>query len=327
MSPRCRFGPSGPALVALAAVTLSTFGCARMAEEIGIAPMSPEEVKATVEEWRKKRDASLRKEDGWLTLAGLYWLEEGDTSFGSSADNDIVFPEASIAGDAGIFRRSGMEVTLVPAAGTEMTTNSGAPEGAAAGSRTSPLTGPILLLPDTAEEGPTVVNSGTLCFYAIVRGDLVGIRLKDSNNPVLANFEGMDYFDIDPSWHVVARYELFDEPKILRTPNVLGTVDEEEINGAVVFERDGTEYRIEPSGTPEDGFFLVFGDLTNGKETYGGGRFLYSEPVADDGSVVVDFNKSYCPPCVFTPFATCPLPAPQNKLALRIPAGEKNFGQ
>ena len=107
---------------------------------------------------------------------------------------------------------------------------------------------------------------------------------------------------------------------------MLGDVSEEEIEGEVVFTVDGVEYRLQPSGSPEEGFFLVFGDRTNGDETYGGGRFLYTDAVAEDGTLVVDFNRSYCPPCVFTPWATCPLPPPENKLAVRIEAGEKMFG-
>jgi len=288
--------------------------CAPAVDETALTMMSDADHAATVEEWRQKRDASLRKSDGWLTLVGLYWLEQGESSFGSGTDNAVVFPQGTIAASAGVFERSGNEVTLTPAAGVELTVDD------------APVEGPLSLALDTSEEGPTLIKTGTLSFYGIERGELVGIRLKDSANPVLANFEGMNYFDIDPSWHLVGRYELFDEPKVLRTPNVLGTVSEEEIYGAVVFERNGEEYRLEPSGKPENGFFLVFGDQTNGRETYGGGRFLYSEPVAEDGTVVVDFNKAYCPPCVFTPYATCPLPAPQNKLAVRIEAGEKNFG-
>lgn len=267
-----------------------------------------------IESWRRERDQSLRKEDGWLTLAGLYWLEEGDNTFGSDEDNDLVFPAGKIPGTAGILRRDGREVWLFPASGVELQQD---------GSQLSART-PLTL--DTSDEGPTIVSSGSLSFHAIERSEMIGIRLKDRENSVLERFDGMSYFPIDLSRRVVARYELFDQPRILETPNVLGTVSEETIHGEVVFELDGETFKLQPSGDPADGFFLVFGDRTNGAETYGGGRFLYTEPVAEDDSVVVDFNKAYCPPCVFTPYATCPLPPAANKLALRVEAGEKMFG-
>ncbi len=263
--------------------------------------------------WRAERDASLRKIDGWLSLVGLFWLEEGDNSFGSAEGNAVVFPADTIDAYAGILVREGRKVTVLPGAGVAL----------AAGG--SPVSGATELSLDTSGEGPTIVEAGSLVFYAIERGDMIGIRLKDRESPVLTGFTGMEYFPIDASWRLTARYELFDQPRILRTPNVLGTVSEEEIAGEVVFEVGGESYRLLPSGDSE-GFFLVFGDGTNGSETYGGGRFLYTGPVEADGSVIVDFNKAYSPPCVFTPHATCPLPPAENKLPIRIEAGEKTFG-
>ena len=245
---------------------------------------------------------------------GLFWLEEGASAFGAGEGNDLVFPEGRIAETAGRLERRGREVTLIPAPGAGLTVDG------------RPVAGPIRLASDAADGDPTVVETGSLLFYVIERGDLVGIRLKDRKSPLLESFEGMEYFPVDPAWRLTARYERFDAPRTLVTPNVLGTTSEEEIEGAVVFEVGGEEVRLLPSGDAEEGFFLVFGDATNGDETYGGGRFLYTDRVAPDGTVVVDFNKAYCPPCVFTPWATCPLPPAENRLALRIEAGEKMFG-
>ncbi|MFQ5525923.1 MAG: DUF1684 domain-containing protein, partial [Thermoanaerobaculia bacterium] len=247
-------------------------------------------------------------------LVGLHWLEEGDNAFGAAEGNALRFPEGSIDDYAGVLVLEGAEVRLLPGAGIALSADG------------AQLSGATVLLPDTSDDGPTIVESGSLLFYVIQRGDMTGVRVKDRESPVLAAFEGMDYFPVDAGWRKNARYELFDKPRLLETPNVLGTVSEEEILGQVVFEVDGEAHSLLPSGSPDDGFFLVFGDRTNGAETYGGGRFLYSGPVEADGSVVVDFNKAYSPPCVFTPYATCPLPPAENKLAIRIEAGEKTFG-
>lgn len=299
-----------PALLAAIAGAVA-LGCSRRAD----APrFDAAEHRLAVETWRVERDRSLRRSDGWLSLVGLHWLEDGESSFGSGEANELVFPAGAIGERAGVLRRDGREILLIPSddAGLEI-----------GGDR---VTEPVRLALDTADDGPTQVTSGSLLFYAIERGDMIGIRVKDAESPVLAEFEGMSYFPIDPLWRLVGRYERFDEPRVLRTPNVLGTVTEEEIAGELVFDIGAETYRLQPSGDPAEGFFLVFGDLTNGTETYGGGRFLYTDAVAADGSVVVDFNKAYCPPCVFTPYATCPLPPAENDLAVRIEAGEKMFG-
>lgn len=264
-------------------------------------------------DWRERRDASLRRADGWLTLVGLHWLEEGDNAFGAAGANDVVITGGKMGEYGGVLVREGRGVTLIPGAGVGLFVDG------------EPVTGATPLRPDSAEDGPTIVQSGSVSFHVLERGEMIGIRVKDSESPVLASFEGMEYFPVDPAWRLDARYELFEEPRILRTPNVLGTVNEEQIFGEVIFEAGGERHSLVPSGKAEEGFFLVFGDATNGAETYGGGRFLYAEPVADDNSVEVDFNKAYSPPCVFTPYATCPLPPAENKLAIRIEAGEKTF--
>lgn len=287
-------------------------GCSQPGEEPAPADASADPA-LEVMEWRERRDASLRRADGWLTLVGLHWLEEGDNAFGSAAGNDVVIEGGKMGEYGGVLVRAGREVTLLPGAGVGLFIGG------------EPVTGATPLAADTADDGPTIVESGSVSFYVLERGELIGVRVKDSASPVLASFEGMEYFPADPAWRLDARYELFEEPRILRTPNVLGTVNEEQIFGEVTFEAGGERYSLLPSGNPEDGFFLVFADATNGVETYGGGRFLYTEPVAADNSVEVDFNKAYSPPCVFTAYATCPLPPAENKLPLRIVAGEKTF--
>jgi uncharacterized protein (DUF1684 family) len=148
--------------------------------------------------------------------------------------------------------------------------------------------------------------------------------VRDTAAPTLRAFGGVDNYPVDPSWRIQARLEPAPADATIEIADVIGSVTTDTTPGSVVFDRDGVTWRLAALEGEEDGsLWLIFGDATNGTETYGAGRFLYTEPPADDGSVIVDFNLAYNPPCVFSHYATCPLPPPQNKLALRIEAGEK----
>ena len=176
-----------------------------------------------------------------------------------------------------------------------------------------------------ADGKPTTLQLGSLSFFVIKRGDRMGVRIKDKTSPMRAAFKGIDEYPIRPEWRVVARFEPYKDKKI-PIANIIGQVEDNPSPGAVVFDWQGKTYRIDALEGGDDGsLFLVFGDQTNGKETYGAGRFLDTAP-PKDGKVVVDFNTAYNPPCAFTAFATCPLPPAENKLALRVEAGEKKFG-
>jgi uncharacterized protein (DUF1684 family) len=184
-----------------------------------------------------------------------------------------------------------------------------------------------LNLRDDADGDPTVLRLSSLAFYVIRRGDRLGVRVKDPESPARKAFAGIDYFPIDPAWRFHARFEAYDPPRTFRVQTVLGTEEAYEVPGALAFEHHGEVHRLVAFLEPgETDLFLVFGDLTNRSETYGGGRYLYAPPPGGDGTVVLDFNKAYNPPCVFTPFATCALPLPQNRLPIRIEAGEKLYG-
>lgn len=264
-----------------------------------------------VEEWWRKVEEGLRSPDGWLTLTGLDWLREGENRFGSAPDNEIVLPAVKAPARAGVLRLAGGKVTLeaVPGAGFVV-------DG-------KPVT--TLELASDKDGKPTVVELGPLRFHIVHRGGRLGVRARDREHPALAAFAGVERFPVDPSWRVEARFEPYDPPKPVPVPNVLGQVEEEPSHGAVVFEREGRTWRLDAvDGKAGTELWLIFGDATNGTETYGGGRFLSTEPEAG-GRVVVDFNKAYNPPCMFTPYATCPLPPRQNKLALRVAAGEKTW--
>jgi uncharacterized protein len=266
-----------------------------------------------MERWKETREAGLRREDGWLTLVGLFWLDEGENRFGSGAENRVIFPAGTAPAVAGTFVRHGKDVTVKAAPGVPLTHGGQAVD--------------TMLLKSDADGSPTVLELGSLRFFVIQRGDRVGVRVKDAKSPALAAFHGIDRFPLRPDWRVEARFERYDPPKQIPIPNVLGQVADSPSPGAVVFEKDGKTYRLDALPGGDDGsLFLIFGDPTNGHETYGAGRFLEAE-APKDGRVQVDFNKAYNPPCAFTSFATCPLPPKQNKLAVKVEAGEKKYGE
>ncbi|HET9226534.1 MAG TPA: DUF1684 domain-containing protein [Thermoanaerobaculia bacterium] len=263
-----------------------------------------------VEKFRQERVESLKKEDGWFTLVGLSWLDEGENRFGSDPEGKIVLPEGKSPKEAGVLVRQGDKISVRVDPGVEVTSGG------------KPVT-TLELVPDTRGE-PTVLEMGSVSFYVIQRGDKVGVRVKDSQSEALAAFHGIDAYPIQPAWRIEARFEPYDPPKKISIPNILGQVSEEDAPGAVVFKWRGQTFRLDALGDPKEGLSLIFADQTNGKDTYGAGRFLETGPVKD-GKVVVDFNLAYNPPCAFTAFATCPLPPSQNRLAVRIEAGEKRY--
>ena len=263
-----------------------------------------------IDAWHIQREARLKSETGWLTLVGLFPLEGGENTFGSAEDNDLVFPEAAPE-HAGTFRVDSTGVHLVVAPGVVVMHDSEAVQAIA--------------LVDDSEGEPTVCDMGRFQFYIIGRGGRPYVRLKDRECEALKNFSGIERFPVDPKWRIEATWEPYDPPRSVMTPSIMGYETEEWCPGAAVFDVGGTTVRLEPTGDPAEGLFFVFGDATNEHETYGGGRFLYTDPPDSNGVVVLDFNKCYNPPCVFSPFATCPLPRDANRLAVRIEAGEKMY--
>jgi uncharacterized protein (DUF1684 family) len=283
-----------------------------------VAPAAPggaalEQEREAVDQWKARRLASLTSETGWLTLTGLYWLKPGENTFGRAKSNALRLDNAAVADKAGAFVVKGDKVRFVARKSSGITH-----EGA-------PVTD-IELAADTTGK-PTLLKSGSVTFFLIERAGKLGVRVRDSENPHRKNFRGLQYFPFDDSWVVNARFEPYEARKTVKIVNILGMEEDLLAPGALVFTRDGKEYRLDAVlEAPEDTeLFVMFADATSGKETYGAGRFIYV-PMPVDGVVRVNFNKSYNPPCAFNEFATCPLPPPQNRLsALRIEAGEKNY--
>jgi uncharacterized protein len=278
---------------------------------LGLAlPVLADDWRQEVETFRKERVEDLKKEDGWFTLVGLAWLDEGENRFGSDPEAKVVLPEGKSPKLAGVLVRKGDKVSVRVEPGVKMTSGG------------EPVTTRELV--SDAKGEPTVLEMGSVSFHVIQRGDMMGVRVKDTKSAALAAFHGLDTYPIQPAWRVEARFEPYDPPKTIGIPNVLGQVTDMPAPGAVVFDWQGKTYRLDALGDPKEGLSLIFADQTNGKETYGAGRFLETGPVKD-GKVFVDFNQAYNPPCAFTAFATCPLPPSQNRLALRVEAGEKKY--
>lgn len=291
--------------VAIAFAAILVAGCREEAVTQRTQAVASDEAAHTrsIEEWQARRAERLQAEDGWLTLIGLFWLNEGQ--------NLITVPSKSVTTPITLVRK-GAEVTLQPSAGLTI-------EG-------KPVDAPVALRNDNDAAGPTVVRVGTVRFNVIKRGDRYGLRVKDSDADTRVKFEGLDYYPIDSKWRVEARFEPYNPPKKIPIDDVTGMRSESIAPGALVFTLDGKEYRIDPvleEGTDE--LFIIFKDATSRDETYQAGRYLYAAKPGPDGKTVVDFNKAYNPPCSFTPFATCPLPPPQNRLPIRIEAGEKRY--
>jgi len=256
---------------------------------------------AEIERERHRRNASLRSEDGWLTLVGLAWLQPGENTFGSAHDNAIELPDPGAEAHAGTFiligdrvllRRDGFDLPMVD---------------------------------DQTEGGPTVVQVGRLSLTVIRRGGgtRFAIRMKDPSAPARRTFGGVETFPADRRWRLRGRFERYEPPRRVLVPTILDYDEPDDIAGALVFEASGATHRLDASQAEDGSLFIAFADATNGRETYAAGRYLEVDPPDRDGVVLIDFNVAYNPPCVFTAHATCPLPLPQNRLPFRIEAGER----
>ena len=260
-------------------------------------------------DWRKRRHERLSSDDGWLTLVGLEWLQEGGNTVGNSPGHSIRIPGGPE--DWGTIYLEGDELRFVPAGDNGVTVD---------GSEVSEAR----LVADSQGE-PTVVRSGNLSFYVIFRGSY-GLRVKDTNAKILQEFTGVRNYEIQADWKVDTRFIPAEEGQTIPIANVLGQVNPSSVYGYVEFERDGVSYRLLGLGDEDsESLWFLFADRTSGRETYGAGRFLYSDGLPQDGRLVVDFNKSYNPPCAFNDYSTCPLPPQENRLDLAVTAGEKDF--
>jgi hypothetical protein len=265
-----------------------------------------------IQSWQQRRIEDLKSPTGWLNLAGLLWLKEGENTVGSDSSNAIIFPKSKAPDFVGAFILQDSAVTFRARAGVNVMHNDSAIAS--------------IVMRHDLQGNPTKLTLGALSWTVIKRGERYAVRLRDHEHPLLKEFAGIETFPIDSTWRIEAAFEPNNPPKLIEIPTILNTIDEQPSPGALVFNIAGKACRLEATGKMADEeLFVIFADQTNGKETYGAGRFIYVATPGASGKTIIDFNKAYNPPCAFTEYATCPLPPEQNQLAVRIAAGEKNY--
>lgn len=270
-----------------------------------------------LEEWREKRITDLKAERGWLSLTGMDWLKEGANTLGTNASNDIRFQDGSAYDKVGVIYMMADSFLFVADPGAEVFY-----EGQAITQ--------IKMEPDYTGN-QTILSTGTIQLGIIRRSGRFALRTWDKNAETLANFGIIPIYEPDPSWVIPATFHRYDPPRNLILTTLVGTSDDNPNDGYLEFIHEGETYRFDVVASRADtSLFLVFGDLTNKDETYGGGRYMYidrPDTSASQSSVIIDFNKAYNPPCAFTAFSTCAFPPEQNKLPFKVLAGEKRYGE
>lgn len=277
-------------------------------KELGQAEV-PENYVETVQDWKQDRVESIKSPTGWLRLAGMFWLEAGENSFGSGEDRDVQLPEGTIPEEAGTFIYENGQVIMNVAEDVTIT-HEGEPVSE-------------LVLFDGENEDMPSVQHETLEWFVIKRGDMVGIRLYNKENEQADQFTGFDSYPIDAQWNRRARFIPNSEDATISIVNVLGQQMDVASPGVLEFSINGEIYTLDAIDSGDD-MFLIVGDETNQTETYQAGRYIYVDfPDGDSQYTTIDFNKIYNPPCAYTMFSTCQLPPPQNQLNVAIAAGEK----
>ena len=260
-----------------------------------------------IKTWQQQRAEDLKKENSWLNLAGLFWLDQGKNSFGGNFDNKIVFPKNRSKDFLGNFILEKGEVFIEAKDNAEVFNENGKVEK----------------LKISPAEKSIILKHNSLRWFVIKRGERYAIRLRDLESPFLKEFHGIETFPINAKWRIKAKF-VPTEGKKIPILDVTGQTSQQDLPGILVFTVAGKEYKLDALKEGDE-FFIIFGDKTNKKETYGAGRFLYATKPDAEGYTYLDFNKAYNPPCAFTPYATCPLPPKQNQLPIEINAGEKNY--
>ncbi|MFU8860062.1 MAG: DUF1684 domain-containing protein [Cyclonatronaceae bacterium] len=269
-------------------------------------PITPEEHRAEVEQWHRERIDRLQEPQGWLLLAGMYWIDEPIQTFGTGDDVDFYFPDGTLPDYAGRFELDSDTVRMYPADGLEIMAD---------GER---FVNPVIYTPGQTTE----LEYGRLTWLVIQRGELTGIRLYDTQSEVLMRFKGIETYPADLQYRVMAELVPHDASVTIPVTNILGQTTYEESAGKLVFELKGEKYELIALGTG-DRLFIIVADETSMTETFPGGRYIYVDNPGPGGETVLDFNKAYNPPCAFSPYTTCQLPPDGNTLPIAILAGEK----
>jgi uncharacterized protein (DUF1684 family) len=294
-------------------------------------PLDPEVHRSEIETFSVAREAELTAPDSWISLIDLHWLDQGLTTLGASVDNDIVVRKEGVPPVLGRLIVDGTSVGFVSEEGIRITEGIDSTLNLTAGSGAFPpdvLGDPVVAEADlTAEVGYgrfVVLRHGSVNWIVIRRGDRVALRLRDNESAAYDDFHGIDRYPTSLDWRVTARW--VPHEKTVAVPTVLGTVSQETSPAFLEFWIGGRRHTLDVTGDPDASQYkLVFADETSGQETYGGGRYLWVSGPDAEGRVVMDFNRAYNPPCVWTAFATCPLPSRDNRLGVAVEAGEKDW--
>ncbi|MBS1704080.1 MAG: DUF1684 domain-containing protein [Armatimonadetes bacterium] len=273
-----------------------------------LAMSNPKDYKAEIEKWRHDANAQLLTPEGWLSVAGLFWLQEGDNSLGTKADEAVTLPHySSPIAQVGTLTRTGKKVTLKVADGADV--------------KVDGKTGSTFDLKSDNDQDTSTVSVGPVTFKIIVRGERVGVRLFDSQCKAVKEFKGRKWYPVKPEFKIEAKFVPYTPAMTVQILNVLGDSSPAKVSGYVEFPMHGKTVRLDAIDEGGEMLFFNFRDATSGKQTYDAGRFLYSGP-PKDGKVTLDFNRAVNPPCAFTSYATCPLPPKSNILDVPIEAGE-----
>ncbi len=292
-------------LICSIAFSFMIVSCSKTPEEKGDSKYISQ-----IKDWHNKRIENLKKEDGWLNLVGLFALKQGENKFGSGKNNNIVFPERKAPDYLGTFTLKDSVVTIKIENGADVTCDG--------------KTVTSMDLKNDMQGTPTVLSYGSLRWFIIYRSGDYYVRLRDVDAPLVKSFKGIDTYPVNSDWRLEAKLMPFNPPKKVSIANILGKVEEDISPGDLVFTKDGKEYSLQAL-LEDDHYFIIFADETSGEETYGAGRFVYAAKVDSTGKTIIDFNKAFNPPCVFTKYATCPFPPKQNHLKMKVTAGELMF--
>ena len=264
----------------------------------------------SVKSWQAEREENLQKDRSWLTVAGLYWLREGENWVGTATSNDFVLPEGSAPATVGVFKFYDRKATFHAEDGVTITRDG------------KPIQPKQIVELEMGEKHAIAIND--LKMWLHYSGERLAIRLRDLNASYRKEFAGLDWFPVDPKFRVEAKFTPHTEEKKVEMLNILGDIEVFEAAGYVDFELQAQKVHMEPMKSREGALWLIFRDGTSGKGSYQAARFLRTEP-PENGKVVIDFNRAYNPPCAYNPHTTCPMPTKENRLEIRIEAGEKNY--
>jgi len=269
--------------------------------------MANEEYVKSILKWRQEVDANLRRENGWLSLAGLFWLRKGENVIGSDPNCDILLP-ARAPKRLGTFEFDGNHVKLNVEADMSVEVNGVSTRSA--------------LLDADEEDVPSFITFNNMRMVVVRRSKGIGIRLWDNTREERHTFPPRQWYPVNEGLRVPATYTRYEIPRVVKMPDILGAILDENMEGYVTFELNGKSYELIVSELSDHRLFVQFMDETNGNPTYPSGRYHYTD-AHENGKVFIDFNKAYSPPCAFTDYATCSFPPQENHLHVRIEAGEK----